>query len=618
MRVRSAVLALAAISCLALCAVPARAVVHIRVDQVGYEPAARKLAIVTGTAGDHPVGFALVNVATGAVVLRGRLTPDGKVYNWQLRLPSGQHTPWLFWTADFSAWRQPGRYVVRVGRTESRRFRIQRDLLERNTVSNIIYYFKGQRATGLFNRADSHLPDPEHPGRFVDLRGGWYDATGDYGIHLSQLNDTSYFDAQQVPLVAWSLLASYRVLAARHDPNFTQYLRRMRDGGLFGADFLVRMKRPHGSFFESIAAPGIHKWARDRRVSNPHWHLVIKTKPTSAGGVLQSPPIGPYTYQVSFRSGGGMAIAALALASTFPPDGHFSPQQYLRAAQSAFAFLQQHNREILNDHTPNILDDYCALMAATELYRATHQARYLRDASRRADHLMARLISRGPYHGYWRANNGVRPFFSPSDAGLPVISLLQYATIASPARRRQVIAAVRRAMGFELWVTDQVNNPFGYARQLVQMGPHGRVRTAFFFPHDTRAAPWWQGEDARIASLAAAARLAAPYFKNDPRFHARLEHYAWDQLHWILGRNPYGICMLNGSGRGAPYMFFRSWQYTSAPGSIINGITAGFAGEDSIAFDIGYAVTGKDDDWRWTEQWLPHAAWFLYAASLPH
>lgn len=608
---------LAAAALLLSLAPRARATVHIEVDQVGYAPAARKLAIVEGGAHDHPATFALINVQTGAVVLRGKLTPDGQVYDWQRRLPSGQHEPWFFWTADFSGYRQPGRYVLRVGQTESRRFVIQHEVLERNTISNIIYYFKGQRATGLFNRADSHLPDPEHPGQFVDLRGGWYDATGDYGIHLSQLNNTSYFDSQQVPLVTWSLLASYRVLAARHDPNFTQYLRRMRDGGLFGADFLVRMKRPHGSFFESIDAPGVHKLARDRRVGNPHWHLVIKTRPTSAGGVLKSPPLGPYTYQVSFRSGGGMAIAALALASTFPPDGGFTPRQYLQAAESAFAFLQKHNREILNDHTPNILDDYCALMAATALYRATRQRPYLENANRRADALMARLISRGPYHNYWRANNGTRPFFSPSDAGLPVISLLQYATIASPANRRRVIAAVRKALGFDLWVTHQVNNPFGYARQLVQMGAGGKVRAAFFFPHDTSAAPWWQGEDARLASLAAAARLAAPYFKDDPRFQTQLVHYAWDQLHWILGRNPYGVCMLNGSGQGAPYMFFRSWQYTSAPGSIMNGITAGFDGEDSIAFDIGYAITGKDDDWRWTEQWLPHAAWFLYAASLP-
>jgi hypothetical protein len=40
--------------------------------------------------------------------------------------------------------------------------------------------------------------------------------------------------------------------------------------------------------------------------------------------------------------------------------------------------------------------------------------------------------------------------------------------------------------------------------------------------------------------------------------------------------------------------------------------------EDGIAFNQGSAQTGKDDDWRWTEEWLPHAARHLYAVSLPH
>ena len=40
--------------------------------------------------------------------------------------------------------------------------------------------------------------------------------------------------------------------------------------------------------------------------------------------------------------------------------------------------------------------------------------------------------------------------------------------------------------------------------------------------------------------------------------------------------------------------------------------------EDGIAFNEGYAVTGQDEDWRWTEEWLPHAAWYLYAISLPY
>ena len=45
-------------------------------------------------------------------------------------------------------------------------------------------------------------------------------------------------------------------------------------------------------------------------------------------------------------------------------------------AEEAFAFLDAHNRELLNDGKENILDDYCALMAATELYRATQKATY--------------------------------------------------------------------------------------------------------------------------------------------------------------------------------------------------------------------------------------------------
>jgi len=449
------------------------------------------------------------------------------------------------------------------------------------------------------------------------VHGGWYDATGDYGIHLSHQNPTSYFNPQQVPLVAWTLLASYDLLKDRGNDNFSEYERRLLDEGLYGADFLVRMKRPDGSFLESINAPGPAKLAKDRAIGNPNWRTRIKTSATQSTERV-GPAMGPHAYEASFRSGGGMAIAALALASTMPEDGDFSRSRYLATAEAAFSFLQAHNAELLNDHKENILDDYCALMAATELYRASGNPIYLEAADRRASRLMSRLISSGAYHDYWRANDGTRPFFHPSDAGLPVISLLRYAEIASPQQRERVRAAVRKSLQFELWTTDEVNNPFGYARQLVRLG-NGEVRTAFFFPHDTEAAPWWQGENARLASLAAAARMAAPLFAADPAFHSALENYADNQLHWILGRNPFDTCMLMGSGHGnAAYMFFRSWKYTNAPGAIINGITAATNDEDGIAFNEGYAFTGKDDDWRWTEQWLPHAAWFLYAVSLGH
>jgi hypothetical protein len=113
--------------------------------------------------------------------------------------------------------------------------------------------------------------------------------------------------------------------------------------------------------------------------------------------------------------------------------------------------------------------------------------------------------------------------------------------------------------------------------------------------------------------------MATPLFHSDPQFQSQLENYAANQLHWILGRNPFDVSLLIGSGHGdASYLFFTSYKYTNAPGGIVNGITAATDDEDGIAFMQGFSVTGKDDDWRWTEEWLPHAAWYLYAVSLPH
>jgi hypothetical protein len=585
---------------------------HVLVDQIGYETTAPKQGLFVGTKQDHPGQFTLIDSDNGKAVFTGELTPSGEVFDWVGR---------VFWTADFSSWQRPGHYTLQVQDNSaivaSCTFDIDENILERDTLSNVVFYFKGQRASGLFDAADRHLALPGKQGAFVDLHGGWYDATGDYGIHLSHQNPTSYFNPQQVPLVAWSLLKSYQVLASRQDDNFSEYERRMLDEGLFGADYLVRLKQPDGSFFESIFAPGKDKLAKDREIGNPNWRTQIKTRTSDSTESIGNAE-GPHAYEANFRAGGGMAIAALALASTMPIDGDLPRAEYLKAAEDAFAFLTAHNREQLNDGVENILDDYCALMAATELYAATHKQTYLAQADTRANHLMARLTTSGRWRDYWAANDASRPYFHPSDAGLPVVSLLEYSQIASPAQQQKVRATVERSLRFELAITSEVNNPFGYARQLVRMGD-GKVRSAFFFPHDTEAAPWWQGENARLSSLAAAARMALPLFADQPELQAQLRAYAWNQLHWILGRNPFDASMLMGSGHGnAAYMFFRSYKYTSAPGAIINGITSGLDSEDAIAFNQGFAVTGKDEDWRWTEEWLPHAAWYLYAISLPH
>lgn len=582
----------------------------VLVDQVGYDTGAIKQAIVMDASGPSPQTFRVVDADSGKVVTQGTLSAPTGVARW-----NGSYA-----VADFSSVRTPGRYVVDVGQLRSSSFAIQDNVLERNTLSNVVYYFKGQRSSGLLDKADTQLPHPDGSAGTLDIHGGWYDATGDYGIHLSHQNPTSYFNTQQLPLAAWSLLRTRQQLEARNDKNFREYNRRLLDEGLFGADFLVRDKRPDGSFYQSIDGPGPGKLPQDRRIGDPNWRTQIKLKPGDHTERVDQPAHGPHAYEASFRAGGGMAIATLALAARTGVEGDFSAKDYLKAAEDAYRFLDAHNGELTNDGKDNITDDYCALLAAVELYRTTHDEAWRKAADARADRLLARLVTHAGHRDYWRADDGTRPFFHPSDAGLPVVALVEYAGIADAKRQARVRDVVKRSLAAELAVTGDVSNPFGYARQLVR-GGDGRVRTAFFFPHDTEAAPWWQGENARIASLAAAARLAAPLYTGtgDEAFRQQLQAYAWNQLHWILGRNPYDSSMLMGSGHNnAPYMFFDSYAYTNAPGAIINGITSGLTDEEGIAFDLGYAQTGKDEDWRWTEQWIPHDAWYLFAISLPH
>ena len=274
-----------------------------------------------------------------------------------------------------------------------------------------------------------------------------------------------------------------------------------------------------------------------------------------------------------------------------------------------------HNLEIVGDGKNNIIDDYCALAAAVELFKATKKEEYKNAADKRAENLLARLTSWKNYINYWRADDGDRPFFHAVDEGFPIVSLIYYLDICNNNTKQKVLDVVKKSLEFNLSITSEVPNAFGYARQLVQH-KDGKRNSSFFYPHDTETEPWWQGEDARIASLACAARLAIPFFSSDKDFVKKLDKYADDQLNWILGLNPFDVCMLYGKGRNNPeYMFFGSWQYTCMPGGISNGITAGLNNEHDIDFNIPYSVIGKDYDWRWTEQWLPHDSWFLMAVS---
>jgi len=587
--------------------------VRILTNHLGYELEGPKRAVVQASEQLQLSTYSLRDSVTQAVVASGEVVFVGAVDKWK---------DWVFWTISFDQVTRPGTYLLvcptPTGEVRSHELVIKQDLLERETLSDVLFYFKSQRCDGVKDKADRSVAFAQLPDVRIDAHGGWYDASGDYGKHLSHLSFSTYFNPQQLPLVVWSLLRSHTLLEARQERNFRQYLRRMLDEAMVGADYLVRVHRSGGSFYRTVQAPGFEKAPQDRVIGLAMRSFAVKQHQRhreDAGHELEHHGSKLEHYEVGFRAGGGVAIAALARAATQPVSGELSSATYLEVAEETFAYLQEHNLSSTNDGRENIVDDYCALLAATELALATDKQEYRRAARLRAQRLCDRLVSWKSYRDYFRADDRDRPFFHAADAGLPVVALLCYLDIAQEQERDEVLRCVRRALEHELRITREVANPFGYARQLVQ-SVDGRRRSSFFYPHDTETAPWWQGENARLGSLAAAARLAARWFADDEEFVAALRSYAADQLNWVLGLNPFDACMLHGSGRNnPPYLFFGYYEYTNSPGGICNGITAGLEDEANIDFNLPYAVTGKDYDWRWGEQWLPHASWYLLAVA---
>lgn len=475
----------------------------------------------------------------------------------------------------------------------SHTFEIRHQHLLSATLSDVLHYFKSQRCAGVFDQQDRHVPLYGHDA-YADVHGGWYDASGDVSKYLSHLSYANYFNPQQIPMVVWNLFNGLEQLQTLDSvPAFTRL--RMTEEALHGADFLVRMQHPDGYFYMTV----FDQWSKE--TSKRH----ICAYATQLGHKSSD-------FQAGFRQGGGIAIAALAAAAQREQGGQYRPNDYLAAAEKGYWHLISHNREYLNDGVENIIDEYCALLASCELYRATKQTRYLQQSQEWANKLMARQCSDDEQRHFWSANHdGSRPYFHASDAGLPVISLCRYLDIETDAAQRDSVQRViEQAVRFELAITQAVHNPFGYPRQYTK--PLSEEKSArFFVPHDNETGYWWQGENARLGSLASMAHIAQRHIDNSALCQ-QLDSFAEDCLSWILGLNPFDLCMLDGAGHNNPD-YLPELGFFNAKGGICNGITSGFDDERDIAFNPSPQCEDMLQNWRWGEQWIPHAAWYLLA-----
>ena len=589
-------------------------------NQVGYD-VDQPISVIVKS--DNLANGAEYSVmSNGAAVLTGKLSAGSNPDNW---LNNGK-----FYVADLKGL-AAGKYTLQVSENgqpqNSGEFTVGENALATNTLASVLNYFYDDRADDPTVEGWDKSMGVYNSSKKVDVHGGWYDASGDVSKYLSHLSYANYLNPQQIPLTVWSL-----AFAAERIPTLlasTSTKAKTADEAAYGADFLVRMLDEQGFFYMTV----FDNWG------SPMGKREICAFSGSDG-------IKSTDYQTAFREGGGMAIAGLASAARLKLKGDFTSEQYLATAEKAYKHLSEKqsiggNCAYCDDGKENIIDDYTAILAATELYAATKDSVYLKDARKRAKHLEGRLSEDGYF---WSDDDKKRPFWHASDAGLPLIALIRYAEIEASigylkenkfdevdvwfcptcigceCSNRLLSAAhdaIAKHYSWLVSITNKVENPFGYARQTYKT--QGAVKDGFFIPHDNESNYWWQGEDARIASLSAAAMYAARALNGS--IADSVQKYATDQLDWILGKNPYATCMMYGKGTKNPKKYDGQSEYDATlEGGIANGITGKNQDGSGIAWtDDGVAAVGLDamkeswQVWRWDEQWLPHSTWYLMA-----
>ena len=558
--------------------VSADAAVTFHLNQVGFDTLGPKHVVIEGP-----------STLTRFFVVGG----DG-VAVWCGDLTAQVFADWgstkSFYSVDFTELTRAGTYQLQTGSSASAPFVIGDNRLFTQTFSSVLGYFTASRADDAdVWAADASIPFFGSDLR-ADVRGGWYDASGDISKYLSHLSYANFMNPQQIPLVAWALAWVHDqagpALAASGNAAAVQA------EALWGADYLLRVLDPIGYFYINVF---------------DHWSGDVGQRTICAF-------VGQYgaetaDWQSALREGGGMSIAALARAAQWKVDGAFTSAQYLAGAEKAFAYLNTNGKLYADDGKENVIDDYTGLLAASELYATTKDASYLDAARARATSLVGRLSA----DGYFIADGASRPFWHASDAGLPTVALVRYLQVETDESHKTTIKqALQKHLDYLVGVTRAVANPFGYARQ------HTSASTAgFFIPHDNESGYWWQGENARLGSLAAAALMGADVLSASGTQYLDLLRFAGTQLDWILGSNPYDMCFLNGFGSQNPPAYSASKPQS---GTLLGGISNGITGQATDGSGIQWTSgTSGGDDWRWVEQWLPHAAWYMVAiAALVH
>jgi peptidoglycan/xylan/chitin deacetylase (PgdA/CDA1 family) len=165
----------------------ANAVEVIRINQLGYLPQSVKVAVFISSDKIDVKEFTVHQALSGKIVFAGK-TIAKPAENWGMKSA---------FRLDFSKLEAPGGYYIQAGTTRSPNFSIDNDVYE-GTADFILNYLRQQRCgfnPYLNDSCHTHdgiiVDHPNKTGQFIDVTGGWHDAT-DYLQYSTTSINTVY------------------------------------------------------------------------------------------------------------------------------------------------------------------------------------------------------------------------------------------------------------------------------------------------------------------------------------------------------------------------------------------------------------------------------------------
>jgi peptidoglycan/xylan/chitin deacetylase (PgdA/CDA1 family) len=502
------------------------AVEIIRINQLGYQPQSVKVAVFLSSEEIRARNFTLHDAITGKVVFKGK-TQQQPATEWGMKTAS---------RLNFSAFETKGGYYLKLGETRSPNFRIHADVYE-GTADFLLNYMRQQRCGyNPFLKDSCHLHDgiivdhPTRSGEFIDVTGGWHDAT-DYLQYSTTSINTIFqmmFAYKNYPEIWSDFYDASGHEGANGIPDILDEIK-------WGLQWMLKMNPAPGEMYNQIADDRDHIGFR-LPVNDPADYGLGKYRPVyfvtgKPQGLAEFKNTSTGVSSIAGKFASGFALGAELFSDSDPDLAEQMKQKALDAWH--FALSDTGYTQTACNVSPyyyeekNFADDL--QLAATQLFQLTNQNTFLKEAE------------------FWGKQEPVSPWIQNDTAGhyesYPFINL-----------------------GHHYMVLNEKEEFAGYYQTGLQLLFERGQKDPFFY-----GLPFLWCSNNLVAAAITQARLFREQTGNTD--FAEMEAALRD---WLFGCNPWGTAMICGlpGVEDSPMLPHSSYTVLlggTTPGGLVDG-----------------------------------------------